>query len=255
MKRLLIAFAMLLAFIQTGSGQEVVAELSQYDVELTPSFKGQDLFIYGAIKNGPDLSGERFDVVIIIKGEMRPHVVRKKERIFGFWVNADSRTLDAVPQFFGQASTRPLDEIADAETLRQLGLGLDEQTFFTTSLVKGEAEMEFVEGLIRNKEDAGLFQIYQDNLPVMSDILFRADFFFPPKVPSGTYEATAYLFQGGQLVGRTDKAIRVDQVGLERAIYVLAHEHPALYGLMAILIALFAGWLAGYITSGRKKLG
>ena len=172
MKRLLIAFAMLLAFIQTGSGQEVVAELSQYDVELTPSFKGQDLFIYGAIKNGPDLSGERFDVVIIIKGEMRPHVVRKKERIFGFWVNADSRTLDAVPQFFGQASTRPLDEIADAETLRQLGLGLDEQTFFTTSLVKGEAEMEFVEGLIRNKEDAGLFQIYQDNLPVMSDILF-----------------------------------------------------------------------------------
>lgn len=255
MKHLLLTFALVFAFTLPVNSQEIVAELSQYDVELTPSFKGQDLFIFGAIKNGGDLSEQRFDVVLIIKGEERPHVVRKKERIFGFWLNADSRTLEGVPQYFGQASTRPLQEIADAETLKELGLGLDEQPFVTASFDQGEAEMEFVEGLIRNKEDARLFQINEDNLPVMSDILFRADFFFPPKVPSGTYEATAYLFQNGRLVGRTDKAIRVDQVGLERALYVLAHEHSALYGLMAILIALFAGWLAGYITSGRKKLG
>lgn len=255
MKHLLLSLALFFAFSFPAGSQEIVAEVSQYDVELTPSFKGQDLFIFGAIKNGGDLSGERFDIVLIIKGEARPHVVRKKERIYGFWLNADSRTLLGVPQYFGQASTRPLSEIADPETLKALGLGIDEQPFVTTSLDQGEAEMEFVRGLIRYKQDAGLFQISEDELPVMSDVLFRADFFFPPKVPSGTYEATAYLFQGGKLVGRTDKAIRVDQVGLERALYVLAHEHPALYGIMAILIALLAGWLAGYITRGRSKLG
>ncbi len=255
MKRLLLTLALIFGFTQPVISQEIIAELSEYNVELTPSFKGQDLFIFGAIKNGAGLSEELFDVVVIIKGEERPYVVRKKERIFGFWLNADSRTFEGVPIYFGQASTRPLQEIADEETLKALGLGLYEQSFVAAGLAQGEVEMEFVEGLIRNKKDARLFQLGDDNLPVMSDILFRADFFFPPKVPSGSYEATAFLFQGGQLVGRTDKAIRVDQVGLERAIYVLAHEHPALYGIMAILIALFAGWLAGYITSGRKKLG
>ena len=162
MKHLLISLALLLGFVGAASGQEIVAELSEYEVELTPSFKGQDLFIFGAIKNGSDLSEERFDVVLIIKGEERPHVVRKKERIFGFWLNADSRTLEGVPQYFAQASTRPLQEIADEETLKTLGLGLDEQPFVKAGLAQGEAEMEFVKGLIRNKEDARLFQLGDD---------------------------------------------------------------------------------------------
>ena len=34
------------------------------------------------------------------------------------------------------------------------------------------------------------------------------------------------------------------KVGLERLIYTMAQEHSAIYGLLSILIALAAGWLA-----------
>lgn len=36
----------------------------------------------------------------------------------------------------------------------------------------------------------------------------------------------------------------VEKVGLERWLYRLAFDHPAIYGLMSLLIAAFAGWAA-----------
>ncbi len=244
----------LVLLIHPAAAQEVVTDLSEYEIELTPSFAGQDLFLYGAVKNAGDLGQGRFDLVVVIQGEERAQVVRKKDRVFGFWLNTESRTIENVPDFYGQASTRPLDEIADKATLKNLGLGLDELPFVSAS-ENDPAAAGFVQGLIRSKERQGLYQINSGNLEVNSDILFRADFFFPAKVPSGTYNSTAYLFHKGKLIGWSDKTIEVTQAGIERALYNLAHQNSAFYGIMAILIALTAGWLAGYITRGRVKLG
>lgn len=255
MRHLILTLATFLAFAVPASAQEIVAELSHYDVELTPSFKGQDLFIFGAIKHDGKIGDEKFDVVIVIKGEPARQLVRKKERVFGFWLNTKSQTFEDVPGFFGYASTKPLDAITDEETLSVLQLGMDELDFVKSRQNGTEEDFGYVEGLIRNKQAEGLFQIGPDDLPVMSDILFRADFFFPAKVHSGTYEVSAYLFQDGNYVGQTSKAIRVEQGGLARSLFNLAHENPTGYGMLAILMALMAGWLAGYITTGRKKLG
>ena len=41
-----------------------------------------------------------------------------------------------------------------------------------------------------------------------------------------------------------DMRLTVEKVGLERALYVWAHESPWSYGLAAMLFALAAGWAA-----------
>jgi len=209
----------------------------------------QDLLLFGAIRKADRYDSKDYDIVIVITGEERPHMVRKKERVMGFWVNTEGRMLEGVPEYYGLASTRPLPAIASKEELTRLKIGLGHQDFTSDKGLEG-----YSAGLIRVKERIGLYQISTEDMQVQEDTLFRADFFFPANVPSGTYTATAYLFQGGQLNGRSDKSIKIDKAGFERMVYDLAHDQPALYGLMAIIIALLAGWLAGFITRPKSKL-
>lgn len=229
--------------------QEIVTDISQYEIELRHSFTGETLLLFGAI-NSDDVESARYEIVIAITGEARNHLVRKKERVFGFWVNTEAKLLENVPVYYALASTRPLSEIADAEVLANLKLGIENQDFTATAV-----PVDYIEGLIRNKEDERLFAISTEEMPVISGVLFRADFFFPATVPSGSYTASAYLFKDGVLLGRTDKVIRIDKAGFERAVYTLATEQPRLYGIMAVIIALFAGWLAGFVTRRKSRLG
>ncbi len=52
-------------------------------------------------------------------------VVRKKQRIAGVWVNAQSETFIDVPASYSMATTRELKDIADPGTLTKLSLGPD----------------------------------------------------------------------------------------------------------------------------------
>ena len=51
-------------------------------------------------------------------------VERRKERVLGIWINIASRTFVNVPCYLAVLSNQPLEQITNAETLRQLQLGL-----------------------------------------------------------------------------------------------------------------------------------
>ncbi len=250
MKRLVFLIAFLMAFAPAAWAQDIVTDISQYEIELRHSFTGQELLLFGAVKGGEIVAGKRYDIVIVITGSERTHMVRKKERIMGFWVNTEGKILEGVPEYYALASTRPLPAIASGEELARLKIGLGQQVF------ANQPELEdYAAGLIRVKERAGLYQVATEQMAIQSETLFRADFFFPANVPSGAYTASAYLFRDGRLIGRSDKEIRIGKAGFERVVYSLAQNQPHLYGIMAIIIALLAGWLAGFITRPKSRLG
>ena len=252
-RRILITLTLLGLFSLPARAQDIVTDISQYEIELRHTFKGQELLLFGAVPDGARLEDARFDVVIVITGEERTHEVWRKERNFGFWLNSNPIMFDNVPEYYALASTRPLPSIAGDEVLDTLRLGIDRQPF----AIKGQAAGlgDYVDGIIRFKGNEDLYQVATQEMPIQSGVLFRSSFFFPANVPSGSYTASAYLFRDGVLLGRTDKVIKIDKAGIERDIYLLAHNHPAVYGLLAIMIALLAGWLAGFITRKRAKLG
>ena len=74
--------------------------------------------------------------------------------------------------------------------------------------------------------------------------LFRAEIALPTGAPTGVYRADILLFQNGVAVSRRIRTLTVEKVGLERALYVWAHERPWSYGLAAMAFAMLAGWAA-----------
>ena len=66
----------------------------------------------------------------------------------------------------------------------------------------------------------------------------------PANVPTGTYQVEVFHLQEGRVVSAQTTPLQVSKVGAEAAVYDFAHQHSALYGLIAILVALMAGWVA-----------
>ena len=218
----------------------MVADISRDHIEITTSFSGTRLLLFGAT----DGVG---DVVVVVRGPNRREVIRKKERIAGIWINRQSVTFDDVPGYYFQASTRPLSEIADKNILAKHRIG-------TTSLqlkpLAGSAPAlanSYRSALLRLKQEHSLYLAPSSPIEITGGRLFRVELDFPSNVPTGNYGAEIYLFQKGRVVSISRKSLTVRKAGIEATIFKFAHQHSAIYGIFAIAVALLAGWLAGVI--------
>jgi uncharacterized protein (TIGR02186 family) len=98
--------------------------------------------------------------------------------------------------------------------------------------------------VVRLKEKAGLYDEDDDGVRFVDRGLFRAEIALPTGAPIGLYRADILLFQGGKPVSRRTRILTVEKVGIERALYVWAHDRPWSYGLASMAFALAAGWAA-----------
>ncbi len=247
-----LQISLLLAVMVAGApahGDTLVSDISSHQIEVRYSFESSDLLLFGAIGHeGGAHDTHDFDIVIVVKGPEAPIIVRRKDHIAGIWMNNASVRYNNVPGYYAIAHSRPLDEIADAETMAAIGIGFENVRLDTDREVGAGEREAFRNGLVRNKERLGLFQNRSDHMYVMENTLFRAEFHFPSNVPVGDYDARIYLFQSGELLAEEQSPLNITKAGFSRSVYNLAHQNAALYGLLAVFLALAAGWLAGIVA-------
>ncbi len=222
------------------AARPLIADLSSKQVQISTGFTGAQLLLFGST----DGAG---DVVVVVRGPMRSEVVRRKERVGGIWINGHSVEFDDVPAYYHVASSRPLDAFASPETLRQYRIGVSNLALTALSFSSPTVVREFRQALIRLKRRDNLYADAPGGVKVKDGRLFRTEITFPATVPTGIYSAEVYLFRKGDPVGRSLTSITVRKIGLEAAIFEFAHQHSAIYGIVAVIIALLAGWTAGVI--------
>ena len=217
----------------------LIADLSSREIAITTGFAGTELLLFGTV------DGEG-DIVVVVRGPKRREIVRRKQRVAGVWVTGRSVAFDDVPAFYFLASTRPLDEIASAAVLAPKRIGANNLHIVPTSR-RDVGRTGFRRALLRNKEVSGLYNDNQGAVEVKGGRLFRTRVVFPSNVPTGQYAAEVYLLRNGVIIGDETTPLVVRKVGLEADIFQFAHQHSMLYGIIAIVIALGAGWLAGVV--------
>ncbi|HSD93490.1 MAG TPA: TIGR02186 family protein [Methyloceanibacter sp.] len=240
------------ATIPPTSKEELQAELSTREISIQSNFTGIEILIYGSIDfsqtEAPDTG--TYDVITVIRSPSQPLVVRRKERVFGIWVNTPGHVFPAVPGFYAALSTRPFRAIASDQTLKELGIGIANLDFGQPPNDEVK-EAQFRSAMIRLKKQQRLFQELDDGVAFVGRSLFRATVALPVNVPIGRYTADVYLFRDGELISKSLSTLEVSKAGFERTIYVLAFAHPLLYGLLAVLVAVLTG-LAGWFAFRRE---
>ncbi len=238
----LVLFALALAF-PVRAADPLVADLSSREIAITTGFTGSELLLFGAV------DGEG-DVVVVVRGPLRQEVVRRKERIAGVWVNASSVSFRDVPSFYFVAGTRPLADVAPPRILAGLELGVDRLKLQRVGAALPDDDL-FRKALLRNKQRAQLYTKGLGKIKMLGGRLFRTTVMFPANVPTGAYSVDVLLFRGGRVIDAESTDLSVRKVGLEAGIFDFAHQQSALYGVIAILIALMAGWLASAMFRQR----
>lgn len=223
---------------------------STSEIAITSDFRGADLTIFGAVTNSDTLllAIGQYDVVVTLEGPRDDTTVRRKDRLFGIWVNRTSMTFERMPTSYSLASTRALSEVTKPQTLTQLGIGIDHMALTPTGYFSNAANLkDFREAFRRLKQTGGLYQGEEAGVRFVSSSLFKATLRLPANIPDGVHIAHAYLFKTGEFIAERELPLRVIKTGIEDSITRAAHENPLSYGLFAVLLALITGWSASLI--------
>jgi len=255
MRRLGIFFAaLLLAFVFSGEAraEQLVVALSTHQVQINSSFVGTDLVLFGAIERDEKTVARAggYDIVVRVTGPPQTEVTFRKSRVFGIWVNADSRVFLDAPGYLAMLSNRPLNEIAGPEVLRRYRIGLENMTF--PQVISGDigdvpVNDPFRMAFIRLNREQRLYREAPNAVTYLTPNLFRAAIRIPANVPVGTYIVDVILFAEGVMLGTSNSAIEIQKVGFEQFVANSAHEHGVLYGLATAGLALLTGWIASVV--------
>lgn len=248
----LCLFLMIACGARPAAAERLVVSLSNHRVGITSSFTGEDLVLFGTIE--PDSHDETlrlsYDLVITVTGPRETFRTRRKERVAGIWVNMDSREFVRVPSYLAILTNRPVKEIADADTLRRLQVGLDNFLLpqrIGPDIADTVRDDPYRLAFIRLESEQGLYRESPAAVTFLTPTVFRAAIPLPADVPTGSFAIDVKLFSGGAMVARTNSALEVIKAGFEQYVADAARDHGLLYGVATALIALFTGWLASVV--------
>ncbi|MBC6718861.1 TIGR02186 family protein [Aurantimonas sp. DM33-3] len=268
------AFALVAATPAPVSGQVALETfeigVSTSRIGITSDFSGTRLVVFGALDNADARirRQQRYDIVVSLVGPRRPVVVRKKERTLGLWINRDSEAFDIAPASYALASTRPLSDITRESFRVSLSMGIDDlrlstseggrshllpdleaepETLAVAPPTDGEPTLvpnrdEYASALRRIRRGRGLYNQTIGGVEFVSATLFRADLQLPADLPVGNHTVRAFLFRNGVFIRQSSEPLLVIKTGFEAMVDDFARNYSFLYGLFAVVLAIFMGW-------------
>jgi uncharacterized protein (TIGR02186 family) len=246
--------AALAGFLASGSAdaERLVSSLSSHRVQINSSFNGVELVLFGTVERDNATVPRRsaYDVVATATGPHENIVTRRKDRMFGVWVNSDSQSFVNVPSYLAVLATRPYAIFASPDTLRRLQVGIENTELpqrIGGNVVDTGGDDPFRQALLRIKGDHGLYSETTNGVTFLTPTLYRASIFVPAEAEVGNYEVDVKLFADGEMIARTSSAFEIITVGFERFIAGSAVDHGILYGLATATMALMTGWFASIV--------
>ena len=234
-----------------AGAERLVSSLSSHIVKITSNFTGVELTLFGTVENDQAAAPRSgYDIVATVTGPRESAVARRKERMFGIWINAQSRTFVDAPSFLEVLATRPFENIADAETLRREQIGIANISLpqqIGPDIADVIPNDQFRQAFVRIKHERNLYGEITNGVTFLTPTLYRASIFVPAEALVGNYDVDVKLFADGAVIARTSSAFEIVTVGVERFIANAAVDHGLAYGVATAMMAVMTGWFASIV--------
>ena len=251
----LIPLAAALLFWLTAHAQAQ----QQLSVFVTPQTVAIGSFYDGATVSVAGEVPTDAQALVRLTGVRQDIHLKKKGKVFGLlWMNLDTLAFDDVPNVYRLYTSMPFEKLvgqsSQASPAWKLGLSSleDEIRINPESVGKDLLFQEF----LKLKQSEGLYGVSNDAIRYTKTVgdrkTFEARLDIPSRVPPGQYNVEVYAIKDGNIVGQTNQALKVELDGFPAMISTLAFQHSAVFGILATMIALFAGLLMGFIFGSGK---
>jgi len=236
------------ADVPGGSPESPSVTVEPARVEIGLLYSGVDLTVSAETEPG-------VEVAVLVSGPPLELVMREQTRRWGlFWAPAGEVTFEDVPSLYLLETTVEAEELAPTHVLEELEIG-----YASLRTRLGEARrQDLVRELIVLKESEGLFSstvVKRDGreTPAADGPVYRTVVHIPARAPAGTYSVQLCAFREGRLVSRAGGAFELEQAGFVAFVSSLAETHGLAYGLFAVVVAVVAGLLVGFLFGSTRK--
>ena len=242
MKKFIIVFLSIF-FANISFAKSIVADLSNDSININTGFNGAELFLFGTYDGQ-----EGDDLFIFIEGPKTEATIYKKDYISGIWINKESVTFKNVPSFYYSIFSNL--EVSN-ESLNYLilnNLGSSNLKLISKNPQKYKNLDQWVNSFDARMKKSGMWITKKgtgkEKIEIKGNKLFRAPVILPATVLPGNYKVKILHLRDGEKISEANTQIFVKKTGMGSKIYNFAHDYSAFYGIFAIILAIFAGYLA-----------
>ncbi len=236
----------LIAF-SASTSQALTAEVSPREVEITMSYHGAKLTISGQ-------SAASDDLVLKISTEPRDTAMKRYGKAAGLvWMKNGTLEFKGVPGVYLLNTTADLQRILDDASLAEYRLGYEALgKAVSIEDLKGEPvdHDKWFDQFIRLKEKEAIYGIKEGTITRQhgeNGNTFKIVVDWPYQAQPGTYKVELLAVNSGKVVDTAATSFEVKRVGTAAALSKMALEQSLLYGIMAVIVAVVAGFAVGAI--------
>ena len=232
----ILFFSISLSFNVKAQNQ-IVADLSQENVEISTDFLGAKILLFGAYDGR---KGD--DIIVVVTGPKGLVTIQKKEKVLGVWVNTKKVNYINAPKYLSISSNRDIDKILNQKTQIISEIGLNNLNIRIQPGKQVRSEKEWREALTRNMQKSKLWSLNENSISLNKNSLFRSYLSLPSNVTVGKFEVKILHYRNSKLISKETNTINVSKSGISAEIYNIAQNYSTLYGIFAVLLAVFIGW-------------
>jgi uncharacterized protein (TIGR02186 family) len=240
-KHLQRLFLFLTVFLFTNNlyARPIISGISANEINIDTKFSGAEVLLFGA-------KGDAGDIIITVRGPKKNYLVSKKDRFLGIWYNRDRLKFKNVYSYYSFFSGLH-NKTIEKELLSRLEIGEEQIKFDIRNGTDKNQDDEFKIEFIDNLTKQNLYLNSPNSIEFLDETLFKVMLTFPKNVMMGVYTVEIYLVDENNLVAFQSIPITVHQVGLSARINQFAYNNSIIYGIVAVLMAIVAGFLANYV--------
>jgi uncharacterized protein (TIGR02186 family) len=240
MKRLL-SFLVYALLPLSANAQALIADLSSHIIAIETDFHGAELVLFGSIDQ--KLTPED-NLVFVVRGPAQNIIMRQKEQRHGIWMNTEQAIFEEIPSYYAAYSVHSLNNTVPPllRQRNQLGLYTLDMPVAPNTTTTAAVSQQFRLEILQKKQQDNLYIEKVGTTSFLGDKLFRVPLKFPENVPIGRYTVDTFLLRKGEVVAAQTTPLHISKDGIGAEVFLFAHRHTALYGLLAVLLAVAVGW-------------
>jgi hypothetical protein len=222
-----------------------VIQLIPEGVEANLFFNGAKVEVQGTVLPG-------YEVAVLCRGKASPLALRRKGKVWGvLWMNVGDVAFDRIPLLYLLSTSAPLARLAPPAVLEQLGIG-----YAALARQNGD-DQPFFQELVKIKEKEGIFAVHEGTVQLLPGAggirQVRAECALPSTVAVDAYEVQLFGFKEGTGELLCSEPMEVKQVGVAHFMSSLVQSRPLLHGFFAVVVAVAAGLLTGFVFGGSSR--
>ena len=243
-----LCLPLLLVISLAGSAQAESATLQLIPdvVEINSFFQGRNVTVAGTLPEG-------LGAVVEVMGPTTEEHLMRKGRRGPLWMNVGKISVSGVPSLYLVLSSQA-DLLAGNRIDAPWGFPSLIQRISLTGDIQANEQDKFKHQFLELKETQKLYGAWPEGLKVSPAGAGRqkvtGKFWVPSNIKPNTYKVCLTTVREGLAVDKVCLDMPVQMVGFPAFLMTMAYEHAALYGLLAIIIAIVVGAIMGYLFKG-----